>query len=99
MSKIKKSLEENKEEILKALPKEFHENLEKEIDAAVDAPALSDQEELEAIEKELTDNPDVSQKEVIEGLLKNSTAHKAQPAPTEEEQKTAMEEALERFTK
>ena len=94
MSKIKKSLEENKGEILKALPEEFHGDLEKVIDAAVDAPELSDADELEAIKKELTDNPDVNEKEAIEELLKKPTAHKAPPAPSEAEQKKAMEEAI-----
>ena len=94
MSNIKKSLGDNKEEILKALPKEFHADLEKEIEAADDTPRLSDAEELEAIKAELTNNPDIDEAEAIAGLEKNPTAHKPLPPPTEEEQKKEMEERL-----
>ena len=94
MSNVKKSLEENKEEILKALPEEFHADLEKEIEAAEDLPRLSDVEELESIKTELTNNPDIDEAEAIAGLEKNPTAHKPLPPPTEEEQKKEMEERL-----
>ena len=95
MSNIKKSLEDNKEEILKALPKEFHADLEKQIAAAGDTPTLSDAEELEAIKAELTNNPDIDEAEALAGLEKNPTAHKPLPPPTEEEQKKEMEEHLQ----
>jgi len=94
MSKRKKSLEDNKEEILKALPEEFHADLEREIEAAEDPPVLNDEEELEAIKKELTNNPDIDEAEAIAALEKEPTAHKPSPRPTEEEQKKEMEERL-----
>ncbi len=96
MSKIKESLEKNKEEILKALPEEFHADLEKEIEAAKDPAPLSDEEELEAIKKELTDNHDVVEGLAIPQLEKAPTAHKPSPLPSEEEQKKEMEERLKK---
>ncbi len=94
MSKTKKSLEENKKEILKALPEEWHADLEREIQNAEDAVRLSDEEELEAIKAELTNNPDVQEAEAIADLEKNPTAHKPAPTPSEEELRKEMEERL-----
>jgi len=94
MNKTRESLEENKAEILKALPVEFHADLGKEIQNAVDMTAPSDEEELEAIKAELTNNPDIQEAEAIAHLDHNPTAHKLAPAPSEEEQRTEMEERL-----
>ena len=94
MSEIRKSLEENKEEILETLPEEFHADLENQIQNAESPTRLSDDEELEAIKAELTSNPDVQEAEAIADLEKNPTAHKPAPAPSEEELKTEMEEQL-----
>jgi hypothetical protein len=68
--------------------------VDKEIAAACDPQALSDDEEVEAIKKELTQNPEVNDAEVIPEFLKAPTAHKPQPLPSEAEQKKAMEQAL-----
>jgi hypothetical protein len=87
-------LEANKAEILEALPEEFHADLENEIQNAVDATALSHEEEQEAIKAELTNNPDIQEAEAIADLENNPTAHKPAPAPGEEDQKREMEERL-----
>ena len=94
MSKVRESLEENKEEILKALPEEYHADLEREIQNADDAPVLSDDEDLEAIKAELTNNPDIQEAAAIAELEKNPAAHKPPPAPSEEEQQKEMDERL-----
>jgi len=94
VSKTRESLEENKAEILEALPEEFHADLEKEIQNAVDATALSDEEELEAMKAELTSNPEVQEAEAIAHLDSNPTAHKPAPAPSEEDLKKELEERL-----
>ena len=95
MSKVRESLEANKAEILEALPEEHHAHLEKEIQHAEDATALSDEEELGAIKAELTNNPDIHEAGAIAGLENNPTAHKPAPAPSEEAQEKEMKQRLE----
>ena len=94
MSKIKQSLEDNKEAILKELPEEFHKNLEDEIAAASDPVLPTEAEEAEAIKKELVANPDVDDAAVIKEFESNPTAHKPAPPPSDDEVKKEMEELL-----
>jgi len=94
VSKVRESLEANKEEILKALPEEHHAHLEKEIQTAEDAMSLSDEEELGVIKAELINNPDIHEAGAIAELENNPTAHRPAPAPSEEEQEKEMAERL-----
>ena len=85
MSEIRKSLEENKDEILKSLPPEFHANFEEELAKAVDPAAPSADEELEAIKAEMTSNPNVDDAALIPEVEANPTAHRAGAPPSAEE--------------
>ncbi len=94
MSEIKKSLEENKDEILKSLPPEFHANFEEELAKAADPAAPSMEEELEAIKAEMKRNPDVDDSALIPEVEAKPSAHRAAAPSSAEEQEAAMKEAL-----
>ena len=69
MSKIQESLKANESEILAALPKEFHADFKKEMEAPTEEPTpLSGASEVEAIKAELVANPDVDDAAVLEDL-------------------------------
>ena len=84
MNKEKQSLEENKAEILAALPKEFHEEFEKRLNAMPDtAPAPpTNKEVVKAIKAELEANPNVDEKKAA-AELKDIKA--PEPLPPAEE--------------
>ena len=94
MSSVKKSLEENKDEILKNLPEEFHADFHTAMANAEETVPLTPEEELEAIKAELTANPDVDHDALIPLLESSPTAHRADPPPSAEEQDSAKAEAL-----
>lgn len=94
MSTIKESLEANSEEILENLPKEFHEDFKKEVEAATEVAPQSPEEELEAIKAEMTANPACDEAALIAEVEQNPTGHRSDPLPSAEEQESAMKEAL-----
>lgn len=94
MSMIKKSLEENKDEILENLPKEFHADFDAEVKKAAEIKPPSAEEELAAIKAEMKANPDVDDKALIPEIEKNATAHRAPAPPSAEEQEAAKKAAL-----
>ncbi|MGJ8671615.1 hypothetical protein [Rubritalea sp.] len=88
---IKKSLEENQEHILAALPAEFHKSFKAEMAAAPDSLDVSQGDTMENIKTELHYHPDVDA--TVIGEI-NLEAHKPAPPLSEAEQKVAMEEEL-----
>ncbi len=95
MNTAKQSLEQNKAEILAALPEEFQEDFKKELDAMPNtAPApVSSEDEVAAIKAELVANPSVNEKEAAPEL-KDITAPERLAPQTEEEKKALIAEAL-----
>lgn len=91
MSEIKKSLEENKDAILESLPAELHANFEAELAAVADVAAPSADDEVAAIKAVAAEHPDVD--ESVIGNI-DPAAHRAEAAPSAEEQEAAMKEAL-----
>lgn len=93
MNKIQESLEANKAEILKALPKEFHADFEKEVSDAAEPVVLAGAAEVAAIKAELVENPAVD-----ESIAANELTDIKVPAPivpaTEAELATQQAEAL-----
>jgi len=92
---VLKSLEENKDQILKDLPEEHHAAFEAELSNAADITAPSAEEELEAIKAELKANPDVDDAALIPEVEASPGAHRAPAQPSAEEQESAMKAALE----
>jgi|GEM_PF-3127371 hypothetical protein len=88
---IKKSLEENQEHILAALPEEFHEALKAEIAAAPETLEVSQGDNLENIKAELHYHPNVDAS-VVDVI--DLAAHKPSPMMSEAEQKSALEKEL-----
>lgn len=84
MNKAKQSLEENKAEILAALPKEFHADFEKELKAMPNTtpPPPTNKEVVKAIKAELVANPNVDEKKAA-AELKDIKA--PEPLPPAEE--------------
>ncbi len=94
MSMIKKSLEENKAEILKNLPNEFHADFEAEVAKAAEIAPPSATEEIAAIKAEMKANPDVDDAVLVAEVEANPSAHRAPAPPSAEEQEAAKKAAL-----
>ena len=93
MNKIQESLEANKAEILKALPKEFQADFEKEAAQAAEPTVVSGAEEVAAIKAELAANPAVDENAAA-GELTNIQAPAPVTPPTEAELETEKAQAL-----
>lgn len=95
MISAKKSLEDNKDEILANLPKEFHEDFLKGVETMEDqvATALEGEAAVEAIKAELVANPDVDEKAAA-AELKEIKAPAPAPKATEAELEAQKAELL-----
>lgn len=96
MNQAKASLEENKEAILAALPKEFQKDFEKQLadmpNTAPEAP-LSGSAAIPAIKAELAANPDVNESEAA-AELKDIKAPEVVVAPTAAENEANIAKAI-----
>ena len=97
MSKIQQSLQDNLADIKANLPEEFHADLEKMVAEATDAPAMSAEEEADAVKAELYGNPDVDDAEWVDKV--DVSQHAAPAALSAEEQEAAMKAELEAVKK
>jgi len=94
MSRITESLKENKDEILAALPEEFHEEFKKQLEMPIlEGPTLSGEAEVEAIKAELVANPSVDEHMAAGELKEISAPGKIKPI-TDEEAKAEEEKLL-----
>lgn len=93
MNKIQESLEANKAEILKALPKEFHADFETEVSKAAEPVVLTGAAEVTAIKAELVANPAVDESAAAGELTDIKVPAPAVPA-TEAELAAQQAEAL-----
>lgn len=94
---IKKSLEENKEQILKDLPEEFHSCLEAEISNCEPIPALSDEDAVKEAVEVIRHNPSIAaiSDEDCQAILDNAETFMQEFEPaTEAELKKQQEELL-----
>tara|TARA_R110000787_G_scaffold12665_4_gene40697 strand:- start:5297 stop:5608 length:312 start_codon:yes stop_codon:yes gene_type:complete len=91
MNKVKESLKDNIEEILKNLPSEFHEDLKSELDKMpdVEEAVASIDSQIAAIKAELVANPDVDESAAA-AELKDIKAPEAVIPATEAEIKADM---------
>ncbi|WP_034057351.1 hypothetical protein [Lacinutrix jangbogonensis] len=86
MNKVKDSLKENLDEILKNLPSEFHEDAKKELDNMPDVAeaAPSSAAQISAIKAELVANPDVDESAAAAELTDIKAPEVSVPATKEE---------------
>ncbi len=91
---VKQSLEDNLDEILENLPKEFHDDMKSSIEAATPTPKLSDEEAKQHAAELMKENPAILDEECIPLLDSDTTLNKPIALPSEEELKLQMEQSL-----
>ncbi len=93
-NEVKKSLQDNTDEILKNLPDEFHADFKASVESAAPAPKLTDDEAKAHSAQLMKENPSIADEECVPLLDEDVLINQAIGQPNDEELEQQKKELL-----